>query len=61
VDECKPLACGIFQADNVAPEDVEVLVETFDGQSIDFFGALRARVYDDKAGRSSLKPAKLRV
>jgi hypothetical protein len=24
-----------------------VLVRTFDGQSIDFFGALRARVYDD--------------
>ena len=25
-----------------------MLVRTFDGQSIDFFGALRARVYDDK-------------
>jgi hypothetical protein len=28
--------------------DVERLVDTFPGQSIDFFGALRARVYDDK-------------
>jgi hypothetical protein len=28
--------------------DIEMLVDTFPGQSIDFFGALRARVYDDK-------------
>jgi len=35
-------------ADGVSREDVELLVSTFDGQSIDFFGALRARVYDDK-------------
>lgn len=27
---------------------METLVDTFPGQSIDFFGALRARVYDDK-------------
>lgn len=32
----------------VSRGDVEVLVDTFPGQSIDFFGALRARVYDDK-------------
>ena len=42
------IANGIFMSDGVSPEDVEVLVSTFDGQSIDFFGALRARVYDDK-------------
>jgi len=42
------VACGIFKADGVEEKDVEVLVRTFDGQSIDFFGALRARVYDDK-------------
>jgi len=42
------VACGIFKADGVMQNDVEVLVRTFDGQSIDFFGALRARVYDDK-------------
>ena len=41
------VACGIFKADGVAEKDVEVLVRTFDGQSIDFFGAVRARVYDD--------------
>jgi hypothetical protein len=39
---------GIFQPDNIAREDVERLVDTFPGQSIDFFGALRARIYDDK-------------
>eukprot|EP00250_Pteridium_aquilinum_P009043 c18405_g1_i1 orf=487-1935(-) len=39
---------GIFRADNVKDEDVAKLVDTFPGQSIDFFGALRARVYDDE-------------
>ncbi|KAF6256168.1 rubisco activase [Scenedesmus sp. NREL 46B-D3] len=34
--------------DKVSRGEVEVLVDTFPGQSIDFFGALRARVYDDK-------------
>eukprot|EP00850_Spirogloea_muscicola_P012786 SM000084S23122 [mRNA] locus=s84:241137:245467:- [translate_table: standard] len=38
---------GIFRTDNVSKEDVVTLVDTFPGQSIDFFGALRARVYDD--------------
>ena len=42
------IANGIFKADGVDEEDVRCLVEQFDGQSIDFFGALRARVYDDK-------------
>ncbi|KAJ7539863.1 hypothetical protein O6H91_11G112600 [Diphasiastrum complanatum] len=39
---------GIFRADNVHPDDVVKLVDTFPGQSIDFFGALRSRVYDDE-------------
>ncbi|XP_061363707.1 ribulose bisphosphate carboxylase/oxygenase activase 2, chloroplastic-like [Gastrolobium bilobum] len=39
---------GIFRCDNVADEDIVKLVDTFPGQSIDFFGALRARVYDDE-------------
>ena len=42
------VACGIFQSDGVSRSDIETLVDTFPGQSIDFFGALRARVYDDK-------------
>lgn len=45
---------GIFQHDNVDRRAVEQLVDTFPGQSIDFFGALRARVYDDKVRSSSL-------
>jgi hypothetical protein len=45
---------GIFQEDNVSRAEVEQLVDTFPGQSIDFFGALRARVYDDKV-RSFVK------
>ncbi|CAK9323780.1 unnamed protein product [Citrullus colocynthis] len=39
---------GIFRTDNVADVDIVKLVDTFPGQSIDFFGALRARVYDDE-------------
>ena len=39
---------GIFRSDNIPEEDVVKIVDTFPGQSIDFFGALRARVYDDE-------------
>ncbi|KAK9094800.1 hypothetical protein Scep_026269 [Stephania cephalantha] len=39
---------GIFRADNIPKADVVKLVDSFPGQSIDFFGALRARVYDDE-------------
>jgi hypothetical protein len=39
---------GIFRSDNVPDDDVVKVVDTFPGQSIDFFGALRARVYDDE-------------
>lgn len=38
---------GIFQPDSISIRDVEALVDSFPGQSIDFFGALRARIYDD--------------
>jgi len=41
------VALGIFKEDNVTRQDIEMLVDQFPGQSIDFFGALRARVYDD--------------
>merc|ERR1712014_424950 len=39
---------GIFQPDGIAESDVEMLVDAFFGQSVDFFGAVRARIYDDK-------------
>merc|ERR1712188_53246 len=42
---------GIFQPDNISLTDVERLVDAFPGQSIDFFGALRARIYDDQVRR----------
>ena len=42
------MCMGIFQHDGVNRQSVETIVDTFPGQSIDFFGAMRARVYDDK-------------
>jgi len=39
---------GLFQPDSITRNDVEKLVDAFPGQTIDFFGALRARIYDDK-------------
>merc|ERR1719390_183273 len=41
------VATGIFREDNVGEACIEKIVDEFPGQSIDFFGALRARVYDD--------------
>lgn len=42
------ICIGIFKTDNVPEKDIIKLVDKFSGQSIDFFGALRARVYDDE-------------
>merc|ERR1711871_1730296 len=42
------ICMGIFKPDDIARSDVEKLVDAFPGQSIDFFGALRARIYDEK-------------
>ncbi|KAI9078337.1 hypothetical protein K1719_039713 [Acacia pycnantha] len=39
---------GIFRTDGISEEAIVKIVDTFPGQSIDFFGALRARVYDDE-------------
>merc|ERR1712003_520570 len=38
---------GIFMEDDVGEAAIEKLVDSFPNQSIDFFGALRARIYDD--------------
>jgi ribulose bisphosphate carboxylase small subunit len=38
---------GIFGSD-LSPQDVSQLVERFPGQAIDFFSALRARLYDEQ-------------
>jgi len=42
------VAYGIFKPDGVSKEDVEKIIDRYPNQSIDFFGAMRARVYDDK-------------
>lgn len=39
---------GIFSEDGLPRREVEQLVETFPNQAIDFFSALRSRVYDEQ-------------
>ncbi|CAN1257397.1 Ribulose bisphosphate carboxylase/oxygenase activase 2, chloroplastic [Linum perenne] len=47
-DDRVGVCTGIFRTDNIEKDDIVKLVDSFPGQSIDFFGALRARVYDDE-------------
>lgn len=42
------IVSGIFQVDQVARADIEKLVDAFPTQSIDFFGAIRSRLYDEQ-------------
>lgn len=42
------IVSGIFQADPVNASDIEQLVQTFPEQAIDFYGALRSRLYDEQ-------------
>ena len=39
---------GIFEPDNLGQAAIDQLVDTFSQQAIDFFGALRARIYDEQ-------------
>jgi ribulose bisphosphate carboxylase small subunit len=39
---------GIFESDGLSQRDIEKLVDTFIKQSIDFFSALRSRIYDEQ-------------
>lgn len=39
---------GIFEGDGLSKSDIEQLVDTFPNQSVDFFGALRSRLYDEQ-------------
>ncbi|MEQ9667005.1 ribulose bisphosphate carboxylase small subunit [Coleofasciculus sp. G2-EDA-02] len=39
---------GIFAADELSRRDIEQLVEHFPNQAIDFFSALRSRIYDQQ-------------
>jgi len=40
------IVTGIFKEDGLSARNVEELINVFPSQSIDFFGALRSRVYD---------------
>lgn len=42
------IVSGIFEVDDVSRSQVEELVNIFPEQSIDFFGALRSRLYDEQ-------------
>ncbi|MGF1523504.1 MAG: ribulose bisphosphate carboxylase small subunit [Leptolyngbyaceae cyanobacterium] len=39
---------GIFEPDNLGQAAIDQLVDMFAAQAIDFFGALRARIYDEQ-------------
>merc|ERR1711907_464271 len=41
------ICTGIFKDDDIGEVAIERLMDSFPNQSIDFFGALRARIYDD--------------
>jgi ribulose bisphosphate carboxylase small subunit len=42
------IVSGIFEADGVHRGAIETLVDTFPNQSIDFYGAVRSRLYDEQ-------------
>ncbi len=39
---------GIFEPDGLSPQDVAMMVDTFPTQAIDFFGAVRAQIYNEQ-------------
>jgi ribulose bisphosphate carboxylase small subunit len=45
------IVAGIFQVDQVAHADIEKFVDTFPNQAIDFFGAVRSRLYDEQVSQ----------
>ncbi len=47
-DDRVGIVAGIFEEDGLSLSAVEQLLAAFDNQSIDFFGALRSRVYDEQ-------------
>ncbi|WP_008312283.1 ribulose bisphosphate carboxylase small subunit [Leptolyngbya sp. PCC 6406] len=42
------IVAGIFEPDQLGTAAIEQLVDTFSQQAVDFFGALRARIYDEQ-------------
>ncbi len=49
------IVTGIFSTDKITAADIKTLVETFSEQSIDFFGALRSRLFDEQIQKFILK------
>jgi ribulose bisphosphate carboxylase small subunit len=47
-DDKVGIVSGIYSDDGLSPREVEQLVDTFANQSIDFFSALRSRIYDEQ-------------
>ncbi len=47
-DDKVGIVSGIFAEDGLSRREVEQLVDTFPKQSIDFFSALRSRIYDEQ-------------
>lgn len=45
------IVSGMFEVDAIARRDIEQLVDNFPQQSIDFFGAIRSRLYDEQVLR----------
>lgn len=45
------IVSGIFEANEVERGNIEKLVDTFPEQSIDFYGAVRSRLYDEQIQR----------
>lgn len=42
------IVSGIFEPDQLSPSDIEQLVDAFPNQAIDFFSAVRSRIYDEQ-------------
>jgi ribulose bisphosphate carboxylase small subunit len=42
------IVSGIFSEDGLSHQEIEQLVDTFPKQAIDFFSALRSRIYDEQ-------------
>ncbi len=47
-DDKVGIVAGIFSEDRLSKREVEQLVDTFPNQSIDFFSAVRSRIYDEQ-------------
>ncbi|MEM9483566.1 MAG: ribulose bisphosphate carboxylase small subunit [Cyanobacteria bacterium P01_F01_bin.116] len=47
-DDRLGIVAGIFSPDGLSHSDIETLVDTFPKQAIDFYGALRAQIYDEQ-------------